>query len=259
MRTWEVTLLIRGAIKVREQIKFGTDKELQIGNVFRSNIGISNYRNGIKITSTVYTSSQSKAYKVAVLFIGKMLDVLTIRLSVPLLVEDKNSNSNIEDIGVRALISKEEFRECFELSRDLNLNETAYLRGLNWFRKGLYSNDPFDTFLAYWNAISVIAGKYHNRNERTSQGIINQIWDCFITIWGEECRNWPLINGDDRWINDRNEIRNNIAHGVIPVEIEYVEDVIEKLPDVKEVANLFLIEWGTSQLNRRMDTATNNR
>ncbi len=255
MRTWEVTLLVKGAIKVNGQIRFGTDKELQLGNVFRSNISIGNYRNGIKITSTVHTANLDNAYKVASLFIGKMLDVFTIRLNVPLVVEEDKSNMPIDENRVKAIISKREFKDCFELSRDLNLNETAYLRGLNWFRKGLYSFDPFDKFLAFWNAISVVSSKYHTRNNRTSQGIINQIWDCFRTLWGRDTNTWEIIEGDERWINDRNEIRNNIAHGGIPVEVNYVEDVISKLQDVQSIANKFLIEWGSKQLGREMNTA----
>ena len=46
-----------------------------------------------------------------------------------------------------------------------------------------------------------------------------------------------------------NDIRNNIAHGLIPIEIEYVEDVISKLENVKFVAYKFLTEWFETQLN----------
>jgi hypothetical protein len=252
MRTWEVTLLVKGAIKVERQIKFGTEKELQLGNIFRSDITIGNFKNGIKITSTVYTENINNAYKIASLFIGKMLDVLTIRLDIPLIAEEDLGITITDENRVKAIIGKREFKECFELSRDLNLNETAYLRALSWFRKGLNSNDPFDKFLAFWNAISVVSGKYHTRNNRTAGGIINQIWDCFITLWGDDCNNWNIIDGDNRWINNRNDIRNNIAHGVIPVEVNYVEDVISKIDDVQKIANTFIKEWGNNQLNRRI-------
>lgn len=252
MRIWEVTLSVIGAIKINGSANFDTVKELHLGNVFRSNVSISNVKQGIQIKSTVYTGNQDRAYKVALLFIGKMLDVLTIKLNTPLVVVQNHIKHNLGANEVKAVVSNQEFREAFELSRDLNLNEPAYLKGINWFRKGLYTNDPFDKFLAFWNAISVVAGKYHNKNERTQRGAINQIWDCFVTLWGDDCNSWEIIQGDDRWINNNNGIRDNIAHGGFPVEIEYVEDVISKLEDVQKVAKKFLVEWGENQLGKRI-------
>lgn len=141
------------------------------------------------------------------------------------------------------MITEEELRSCFELSRQLNLHETKMLRALNWYRKGLYTDDPFDKFLAFWNSISVVASGYHNDNERTRLGIINQIWDCFVTLWGQDCNNWEYVNGDERWVNDNNDIRNNIAHGLVAVEIHYVEDVITRLDSAQKVAYKFLTQW----------------
>ena len=67
-------------------------------------------------------------------------------------------------------------------------------------------------------------------------------------MWGD-CENWEVIEGDNEWIKDKNEIRNNIAHGLIPVEVQYVEEIISKIDDVKRVAKKFIIEWGEKQLH----------
>ncbi len=67
---------------------------------------------------------------------------------------------------------------------------------------------------------------------------------CFETLWGNNSSQWPNIDSD-RWINQHNEIRNNIAHGLIPVEVDYVEDVISRLENVQSVAYKFLVEWST--------------
>ncbi|MCK5538687.1 MAG: hypothetical protein KAI79_17820 [Bacteroidales bacterium] len=251
MRIWEVTLTIIGSIKVQQTIKFKTDKELQIGNIFRSEVVITNHSQGIKITSTVYSINQNSAYKIALLFIGKMLDVLSINISTPLQIIQSNNMRISENTDVKAIISKEEFKKCFEISRDLNLRETAYSRSLSWYRKGLCSNDAFDKFLAFWNAINVVASKYHTPDERTKKGIKNQIWNCFITLWGE-CEDWAIIEGDDNWIDDKNGIRDNIAHGLIPVDAQYVEAIILKIDDVKNVAKEFIIEWGQVKLNKNI-------
>lgn len=251
MRVYEVELIVLGPILTQRPISFNTDKELNLGNIFTSNINIKTHPHGLKIASTVRTANEDRAFKVALLFIGKMLDVLSIKTNAPLLV----TNSDIKNIAdgntVRALIQEEEFRQCFELARSLNLNQTTFLRALNWYRKGLYTEDPFDKFLAFWNSINVVAAKYHTPSQRTQRGTINQIWDCFSTLWGDLGR-WEFINGDERWINENNEIRNNIAHGVIPVEIDYVQNVITRLSAVQSVAYKFLTEWAHQQLHIRL-------
>lgn len=242
MRIYNVELLVYGQVAVKRAIDFGTEKELDLGNVFRSDISIKPHKLGFLISSTVYTADQNRAYKVALLFIGKMLDILSIRANSSLNVSSNEYKQVESGNNVRALINREEFMHCFRIARDLNLNQDKLLRAFSWHRKGLYTDDPFDKFLAFWNAISVIADGYCNDNERTRQGIINKIWDCFITLWGE-CALWEFINGDDRWINDNNDIRNKIAHGGVTVDVQYVEDVITKLPVVQNVAYKFLQQW----------------
>ena len=250
MRTYNVELIIFGPITIGRTIDFNTYKELDLGNVFRSDITIKQHSQGIKVSSTVWTADQDRAYKVALLFIGKMLDVLSIKTNTPLFVTNNDIRNIADKNSVKAVIDEAEFRHCFELSRSLNLQETTLLRALNWYRKGLYTEDPFDKFLAFWNSINVVAARYHTPNDRTRLGIINQIWNCFETLWGNDLNNWQNINGDDRWINDNNEIRNNIAHGVIPVEVNYVENVITRLDNVQRIAYRFLTQWADTQLQR---------
>lgn len=242
MRIYNVELLVSGAVKVSSTIHFQTDKELDLGNIFQSDISIKPHKQGFLISSTVHTADQDRAYKVALLFIGKMLDVLSLRINSPLNVS-LNEYRQVGDKNiVRAVIGHEEFRFCFELARNLNLQENKLLRAFSWYRKGLYTDDPFDKFLALWNAISVIADGYSNDNERTRLGTINRIRDCFETLWGP-LANWDFSEGNDRWVNDNNEIRNKIAHGGVAVDVRYVENVIIRLPVVQNVAYKFLMQW----------------
>lgn len=250
MRTFNVELLVTGQITTKGTIKFIADKELDLGNIFRSDITIKTHPQGTIIASTVWTATQDNAYKVALLFIGKMLDVLSIKTDIALNITNSGTRITNEISTVKAVIDSEEFRQCFALSRTLNLSEPTLLRALNWYRKGLYTQDPFDKFLAFWNSVSVVAGKYHNKNERTDKGIINQIWDCFITLWGDDIRQWENIDGNSKWIDENNDIRNNIAHGLIPVEVDYVETVISKLRSVQNVSYRFLTQWAGRQLHR---------
>lgn len=248
MRIYEVELNILGTISTKSPINFSTEKELEIGAIFNSAVKISSNQQGLKISTTVRTNSEDRARKIAFLFIGKMLDVLSFKLDKPLNISENEIVNKSLRGNVKAIVEKEEFRNAFETSRILNLENTTFLRGLNWYRKGLYSDDPFDKFLAFWNSISIVATKYHTPNERTAGGSINQIWNCFETLWTTDIANWDGINNNDRWINQMNDIRNNIAHGLIPIEIEYVEDVISKLENVKFVAYKFLTEWFETRL-----------
>jgi hypothetical protein len=249
MRTYQVELSIAGPVTVARSIHFNADKELDIGNIFQSNIEIKKSNCGLNIFSTVQTADEDRAYKVALLFIGKMLDVLSLRTNTALNLNIHEASIINERSLVKAVISPEDFRRCFELSRILNLNEPKMLRALNWYRKGLYTDDPFDKFLAFWNSIGVAAGWYHTPDARTPAGNVNQIWNCFINLWGHECREWPVINGDDNWVNVNNSIRNDIAHGNITVEIDHVSNVLNRLEAVQAVAYNFLAQWSSHQLN----------
>jgi hypothetical protein len=253
MRTYSVDLLVLGQVTTSKTIKFETEKELNLGNIFRSEISIKPNQTGFKISCTVSTVDKDRAFKVALLFIGKMLDVLSLLTHTSLFVSNDDFKSQPEKNSLRAIVSEFEFRKCFKFSRDLNLDHPAFLRGLNWFRKGLYTADPYDKFLAYWNSISVVSAKYHISNARTRSGIINQIYTCFESLWGGNVLEWENVNSA-QWINENNRIRDEIAHGVIPVEVIQVENVISKLDNLEIVAQKFLSEWLEFEIegNRRL-------
>ncbi|MBL7717692.1 MAG: hypothetical protein JNL72_02560 [Flavipsychrobacter sp.] len=253
MRIYEVELNVIGDITTRRTISLTTDKELNLGNIFRSDIEVEKHQLGLKVVSTVFTENEDRAHKVALLFIGKMLDVLSIRTRKGLFITSEDYKKVNQRRPVIAVVDKEEILLSFKLSRRLNLEYTPILRALNWYRKGLYTEDPFDKFLALWNSINVIASSYHNRgNERTRAGIINQIYDCFITLWGADSNNWQYINGEEQWIDSNNRLRNDIAHGLIHIEVDSINRVISRLQSLEQVAYGFIVEWAQRQQNVRI-------
>lgn len=251
MRIYNVELLVSGPITTKGSITFSTEKEFDFGNIFRSEISIRKHPTGISISTTVFAADQDRAYKVASLFVGKMLDILAIKINLPLNVSLNEYRQTTDRHIVRAIIEKEEFHFCFELARQLNLHENKLLRAFSWYRKGLYTEDSFDKFLSFWNAISVVADGYCNDTPRTRQGIINKICDCFLSLWGQY-EDWEYIDGNDEWIRDNNDIRNKIAHGGVTVDVEYVENVINQLPTVQNVAFKFLRQWA-ERINRNVE------
>jgi hypothetical protein len=192
---------------------------------------------------TAFASKSNFARKAAMLFIGKMIDTLSLRINLPLFLnftEDiapKKYNEN-----VKRIIEKREWLKGFKEARLLNEFEPTFLRALGWYRKGLYTEEPYDKFLAYWNAIEITASKYHPRTERTRNGTKNQIWECFNTLWGDVSE-WPIISGNKEWIDDNNDIRKDIAHGIAPMTVENIEATIGRLEQLEKVAYHFLSGW----------------
>jgi hypothetical protein len=144
--------------------------------------------------------------------------------------------------NVKRIIEKIEWLKGFKEARLLNKFEPTFLRALGWYRKGLHTEDPYDKFLAYWNAIEITASKYHPRTERTKNGTKNQIWECFNTLWGD-LSDWPIISGNQNWIDANNDIRRKIAHGVAPITVDSIEEIIEKLEKLEQVSYRFLSGW----------------
>lgn len=250
-RRYEVELLVKGAITPAKSMSFNTQKELNLGAIFLSDVAIKNHNRGFSISVTVFTESSDRANKVALLFIGKMLDVLSFKIDSALNVTLESYSPILNRSIVRAIVTKEEFIQCFELSREFNLNHDKILRSLSWYRKGLYTEDPFDKFLAFWNVLTIIGEHYYDKeNERARLGTINKIWNCFEILWGAP-QNWPHIPQDGDWINRMADIRNSISHAGIMVDIDTIQRVISELDRIQKVSYSFL-EAMTTHINMQV-------
>jgi hypothetical protein len=241
--TWEVKLSVDGPIKSSPIPSFKIFKGCREDDPFYSDISIKNSPYGVAIFVTAFAPNSELARKAAILFIGKMLDTLALKMKLPLFLSFTEEVSNRKyNKNVRRIIEKEEWVSAFKDARLLNKHEPTFLRALGWYRKGLYTNDSYDKFLSFWNSIEITATKYHPKTERTSSGSKNQIWECFKTLWGE-CANWPIIGGNEQWIDENNSVRKSIAHGVAPITVEYVKNVLDKLGELEQIAHLFLVNW----------------
>ena len=251
---WEVEISVIGPISIQRRINFNARKELEHPDPFYSNISIVNSENGFLATVTAFAPTSELAEKAAILFFGRMLDVLSMQLNLPFQLDLTNnvliqrSNEN-----VRRIIDLDDFYPAFHESRVLSLTETTFLRSLSWFRKGKYTQDPFDRFLAFWNCIETVASKYNpNKENCKGKGTICHIWESFKSIWGE-CDKWEFIAGQKKWIDECNVHRKNIAHGIIPIEVNYIEKIVEKLPELEKVTHKFLVDWRKKMLRPVVD------
>jgi hypothetical protein len=247
---WEVTLFVDGPVRVRGRVL--TTQQEGFRNPFESEIEIGSIPSGLQATVTVRADNGELAHQAAVVFFGRMLDALTLTVDCPMylgLTGRKQARS--ERHHERRVIEQDEIERAFdEAGRFAGAKQARpYFRSLGWYRKGLLTEDPLDKFLAFWNAITIVAGKYYDADilpginkERGKKGCISQVWECFKAMWGE-CEKWPVIPGLKKWIDESNDTRNDIAHGNASIDIRTVQEVAKRLPQIEKVCYEFLRGW----------------
>ncbi len=237
--TWDVKLEVVGPVKVNQTVNMRQEKGFDSEDQFYSDVQIKSNRYGLTANVTAYAPTSEIAYKAALHFFGNMIDVLSFKIDAPLNLYHINSKSmGLGEYSVKRILDRNIIDESFQTAREYSINETksAALRAMGWYRKGHISNDPIDRFLAFWNVIEILGVKFHTPTERTSSGAINQIFQCFLDYIGEET-SWGLV---DRWINNMHQLRSQLAHGGITIDIHTIEDVAEKNEVLQKQANLLL-------------------
>jgi hypothetical protein len=236
---WDVTLEVVGPVKVNLPIDMRQAKGFNPDDQFYSDVLVKSSRYGLTANITAYAPTSEIAYKAALHFFGNMIDVLSFKIDAPLNLYHKYFTSiGLSEYSVKRILDRNIIVESFRTSRDYSINErkSAVLRAMGWYRKALTSNDPIDKFLSLWNVIESLGAKFHTPNERTKSGAINQIFQCFLEYIGEEA-SWGL---EERWINNMHQLRSQLAHGSITIDIHTIEDVAVKNEAIQKQANLLL-------------------
>lgn len=188
--TWEVSLYVDGPVTVKRRVVTTQQKGFRVDDPFYSDIEITNIPSGLKATVTARAPDHVIAYTAAVYFFGHMLDALTLAVNRPMdlsLTERERPSAPRHD--VKRIIEREEFEAAFHEAHSLRQGGPALLRSLGWYRKGLTTDDPLDKFLAFWNVIEIVAGKFYQSvlaidQQRAKNGCKSQVWECFKTLWG---------------------------------------------------------------------------
>lgn len=262
--TWEVDLFVDGPVTtLPHRFRTSQQKGFRPENPFYSDIEISSIPSGgLRATVTARAPNEQLAFEAAVVFFGRMLDVLAFKVDLPLFLSltDQGPRDGRARHNSRRIIERPEIEDAFQKADDLGLTQPPFLRSLGWYRKGLYTEDPLDKFLAFWNAIEIVAAGYYRTVEsidhkRAKKGVKNQIWGCFLALWGP-CEQWPDMPSDHGWIDDNYKIRKNIAHGTVPVGIETIALVVGKLDMIQQVAHRFLQGWRDAFLHADWDASS---
>ncbi len=246
---WTTQIFVNGPIEINEDITFKSRKDIEYGDPLYSNIIIKKDRDGVKLSVNSFAELIELGKKAALIFSGLALDVLSLKTRCPLYVSlhVQKQRYNFVKTEVLRTVTEDEWKFAFKESRLLALTEPTFLRALSWYRKGLVSEDPFDKFLAFWNSIEVVASKYHTPTDRTTNGVKNQIWQCFNELWND-VDSWKEISGQREWINENYETRKNVAHGIISIDVESIEEIIAKLEMIERLAYVFLLDWRIEKL-----------
>jgi len=246
--SWEVVLYVDGPITVRRRFQTTQQKGFRPEDPFYSDIEIAEQLSGLRATVTARAPDHTIAHKAAVFFFGHVIDALTLVINRPMylsLTERERSVRQRHD--VRRIIEPDQFEHAFGEAYSLARGSPSFLRSLGWYRKGLTTEDPLDKFLAYWNAIEIVASKYYHYvptidKERAKKGSKNQVWACFDALWGR-CEDWPVIPSQTKWIDESYAVRLDVAHGVAFINVNKVGEVAQRLPVIEDICYRFLSEW----------------
>lgn len=235
---WDVKLEVVGPVKVNSSIYMSQAKGFDPYDQFYSDVLVKSSRYGLTANITAYAPTSDIAYKAAFHFFGNMIDVLSFKIDAPLNLYNMNFSSSTGEYSIRRILDRNIIDDSFSIASEYSINESesTVLRAMGWYRKALTSNDPIDKFLSLWNVIQSLGSKFHTPNERTRSGVINQIFQCFLEHIGEEV-SWGL---EDRWINNMHELRSQLAHGGINIDIHTIENVAIKNEVLQKQANLLL-------------------
>lgn len=253
LSVWQVDLYVDGPISIHRRLVTTQQKGFRVDDPFYSDVEIQPIPSGLRVTLTARARGGELAYKAAVFFFGRLLDVLTLTINRPMYLS-LGDGERIHGVrhDVRRLIDPQEILGAFSEAHQLATTRPSFLRALGWYRKALCGDDPFDKFLAFWNAIETVAGKYYRDipaidKARAKNGSKSQIWESFKALWGAPDE-WPVIPNQSKWIDENHKIRIDIAHGVTTVDVHTVAEVVGKLKTIEHVAYAFLLDWRNNLL-----------
>jgi hypothetical protein len=243
---WIVELAISGPITTKAHLQLVVQKGENFP--FMTFVKIRNAEHGISAELIARADNPDDASDAALYFVGQMLDVMCLRINLPIYLSHVELKFRPINKNVKRIITEDELNEYFRLGREYGMNRKTFGRALSWYRKAKTSEDSIDKFLGFWSSIEAVCSKYARENERTSKGIINKICDCFDQLW-ESMENWKVIPSGVEWVKKFQNMRNGIAHGLITVNIDNLKEIVNHLGTLESLAYEFLKEWEIRRLD----------
>jgi hypothetical protein len=192
-------------------------------------------------------SDQSEPNSVfAQFYLNLMFDVASLRHASPFQILssvniNREAQSRFLGTSTCGIMRAEDFDQSARLSFLYFSYEKDLVRSISWYRRGLSSTDPLFSFLGLWNSIEIASSKFCEKNEKTSNGVKNQIYQAFLDYLPKHS---PSVFTDenemDLWINENYQMRLDIAHGLASSDLKIFERNESLLPKIRRVATIFL-------------------
>ncbi|MFK3957887.1 methylamine utilization protein MauJ [Guptibacillus hwajinpoensis] len=225
-KIWEIDFDVLGPLSIERNIRFKQEKGFD-QHQFYSDVELLKSSYGFKATITAYAETMDIAETVAYVYFGRMRDVLSLTNDIPIqLHRNEGRYNNLKSFRSRRLLTKSNIITAFKMARKLESEQPKLLRAIGWYSKGKLSNNTFDQFLAFWNVIEILGKEFHTVTNRTTDGVKNQIYQCFIDYFGE-IETWDL---PERWIDLMYDKRNGIVHGGEDTTLEAIKETSKVLP-----------------------------
>ena len=214
---WRVSVRVKGSISFH-------DPFLLNGVEFRSG------KNTISARNTVSADSSNDARDIAIRNISDVLDLLSYVTHQHLEIEGgiriTGGSRGIADLPasftIRRILDIDDIVKIEEINDLVNTaQKTDYQRALSYYRNGMGSVDPFDSFVSFWKSCEIIFNQFSGRSIKLRAE----------SFYSEINESLP-----ENFIRFR-DIRNNIAHGSKSRDINEIRFVSNNIPDLQKMTD----------------------
>lgn len=227
-RTWKIDFELVGPISIARIPSFRQQKGFSVQQ-FYSDISITSASYGLKVTVTAYADNIYDAEIAAHIYLGRMRDVLTTLIDLPIQINTHESTFSPKTrFTSRILLEESDFKSAFNKARFYEQHHPKLLQAIGWYSKAKLSTNAYDQFFAYWTAVETLGKAYHTETERTNRGTVNKIYQSFLECFGSESE-WPV---ESDWINIFHELRNRLYHGGTGTTLEEILEISSRIPSL---------------------------
>ena len=246
-KIWEIDFDVIGPISIEKNFNFKYEKGFDLQQ-FYSDIKITKSTLGFKATITAYADTIDIAEIVANVYFGRMRDMLSVNNDIPIQLHKNEGRFNTtKSFRNRRKLTESDIISAFKMARIFESNEPKLLRAMGWYSKGKLTSNTFDQLFSFWNVIEILGSEYHEPNDRTSKGIKNKIYECFIKYFGP-IETWKL---PDKWIDTMHDKRSQIVHGGEDTTLESINETAKMIPLLEKTSKDLIDKIIDRHYNRR--------
>lgn len=133
---WEVDFDVMGPISINNEIVFHQEKGFHF-HQFYSDIKLRKSPYGIAATITAYANTSEIAETVAHVYFGRMRDVLSLNINLPLTLHTKEGSFCKQvKFKNRRILTEEDIKKAFYMARVFEVNVPNLLRSIGCILKG---------------------------------------------------------------------------------------------------------------------------